>query len=497
MATTLLEMRGITKRFPGVKALDGFSFDLRAGEVHALCGENGAGKSTLIKVLYGVYQPDEGEILIDGQQTVVRNVQKAVSLGIGVVFQELNVCMHLDIANNVFLGRAPNRYSIIDDHKMVDATRTILHDTIKMDVSPRRLVRTLSLAERQMVEIAKVVSRKSRIIVFDEPTSSLTEKETKHLFEIIRRLKEEGVGVIYISHRLEELSQIADRVTVMRDGQHIKTLDYCDVTNEQLVALMVGRTMKEQYPVYRRKIGKVIFSADDIHYKMGRHIDRIEVRQGEIVGLSGLVGSGRTESMRVLFGADKGSVGLITIGGKRFRKFRSQKEAIEHGFLYMTEDRKKEGLLHNLNVEENINISSLRKISRHRVVSQKLANMNALRYITELAIKTPGLFQRVQFLSGGNQQKLILAKWMSCDMKVLVFDEPTRGIDVGAKYEIYRLMNELSDKGVAIIMISSDLSEIIGMSDRVYVYNNGSIRGELIGAEIEPEKIMAYATGIK
>lgn len=497
MTATLLEMRNITKLFPGVRALDHFSFDLNAGEVHALCGENGAGKSTLIKILYGVYQPEEGDIFIDGQKTVIQNAMQAVDKGIGVVFQELNVCMHLDIANNVFLGRPINKKGLINDKVMAEETRRILHETIRMDLDPQRLVRTLSIAERQMVEIAKVVSRKSRIIVFDEPTSSLTEQETKHLFEIIRKLKSEGVGIIYISHRLEELSHIADRVTIMRDGQHIRTMDYSDVTNEQLVSLMVGREMKEQFPTYKRKIGEVVFSVDGISYQHNRHIDHLEVRRGEIVGLSGLVGSGRTESMRVLYGADKGDVERLRIGDQEYKRFTSQSAAIAHGFLYMTEDRKKEGLMHSLTVEENINISSLKKISHHTIIQQQLARKNAERFIQELAIKTPGIHQRAQFLSGGNQQKLILAKWMSCDMKVLVFDEPTRGIDVGAKYEIYRLMNQLSDAGIAIIMISSDLPEIIGMSDRVYVYHDGEVRAELRGEEIEAETIMAYATGIK
>lgn len=497
MSDKLLEMRGITKLFPGVKALDDFSLDLYKGEVHALCGENGAGKSTLIKILYGIYQPEKGEIFIDGKKVIVHDAKHAVELGIGVVFQELNVCMHLDVANNVFLGRPIEKHGIIKDADMADATKKILHDTIGMDIEPTRLVRTLSIAERQMVEIAKVVSRKSRIIIFDEPTSSLTEKETRHLMEIIKHLKAEGVGIIYISHRLEELAQIADRITIMRDGKHIKTMDYHDVTNEELISLMVGREMKEQFPIYRRTIGSEVFSADDITYRQTDHIDHIDVRKGEIVGLSGLVGSGRTESMRVLFGADRGSIGHMSINGKSCRKFRTQTDAIAHGFVYMTEDRKKEGLMLSLSVEENINIASLKKLSRMGVMNSQRATANAKKYISDLAIKTPNILKRAQFLSGGNQQKLILAKWMSCDMKVLVFDEPTRGIDVGAKYEIYKLMNELSDRGIGIIMISSDLPEIIGMSDRVYVYHEGTIRAELTGEDINPENIMSYATGIR
>lgn len=490
-------MRGITKLFPGVHALDKFSFDVRAGEVHALVGENGAGKSTLMKILYGVYSPDEGEILINGKKVKIKNAAEALKLGIGEVFQELNTCTQLDVANNIFIGNLKTKFGIVDDRYIRNETRNILKNTVGLKIEPTRLVRDLSVAERQMLEIGKVLSRGGRMIVFDEPTTSLTDNEIQHLFDIILKLKAEGMGIVYISHRLEELSAIADRVTVMRDGKHVRTMDYKDMTNEELVNLMIGREMTEQFPAYRRKIGDVVFRAQGIRGRQNVNIADISVRKGEIVGLAGLVGSGRTESMRAIFGADKAKVDEVSICGEKVRPFRNVYEAIDKGFLYMTEDRKVDGLALSLNIEKNINIASLALLSKGGVVNGKKAEGNAQKYTSSLQIKTPGIHQVAQFLSGGNQQKVILAKWMSCDPKVLVFDEPTKGIDVGAKYEIYKLMNALSDKGVGIILISSDLTEIIGMSDRVLVYRQGSVVAELESSEIEAANIMQYATGVR
>lgn len=491
-----LEMKGITKQFPGVRALDNFSFDVRAGEVHALAGENGAGKSTLMKILYGVYRPEQGEIFIDGKKVEIGSASEASKLGIGVVFQELNICPHLDVANNVFLGRMKSRWNVIDDRTAIEETKKVLSDTIRLDVDPTRLVRTLSIAEQQMVEIAKVVSRDSRIIVFDEPTSSLTDNEIVHLFEIIRNLKKQGVGIVYISHRLEELDQIADRVTVMRDGKHVKTMNYSDVSKEELVHLMVNREMKEQFPDYQRKIGEVIFSVDGIRRDDKLDVEHLDVRRGEIIGLAGLVGAGRTEAMKAVFGCYPANIRKICINGKEMKKFRSPREAINAGFVYITEDRKKEGLALGLSVEENINMAVISKVAKYGVVNEKKADQNADDYVSRLAIKTPGIFQKAQFLSGGNQQKVILAKWLLSDMKILVFDEPTRGIDVGAKYDIYEIMNQLSDLGIGIIMISSELPEIIGMSDRVFVFRQGKAVAELKDENINADTIMQYATGV-
>ncbi|MDR1611508.1 MAG: sugar ABC transporter ATP-binding protein [Planctomycetota bacterium] len=496
MEQPLLRLEGITKRFPGVKALDDLSLELRAGEVHALLGENGAGKSTLIKVLYGVYRPDAGIIRIDGRQVQVEDAQHATRLGIGVVFQELNICTHLDVANNIFLGRPKNTLGVIDDGWMRREAGRILTDTIKLDIDPGRLTKHLSIAEQQMVEIAKVVSRGCRIIVFDEPTSSLTENEIEHLFEIILDLKKQGVGIIYISHRLEELPRIADRVTVLRDGRHVRTMAYKDTSNDELISLMVGRELTNKYPRYKRKIGDVIFEVKNLRYRNRLDIGSLAVRAGEIVGLAGLVGAGRTESMRALFGADPADAKEAVLFGKTMR-FQTPGEAIDEGFVYMTENRKLFGLCLTLDVESNINLASLKQLSSTAVMNERKAADNAESFRSRLAIKTPSIRTKARNLSGGNQQKVILAKWMSRKAKVLVFDEPTRGIDVGAKYEIYKLMNELSDQGIGIIMISSELPEILGMSDRVAVYREGRIVAILDIAQADSALILQYATGVK
>lgn len=490
----LLEMKHITKRFSGVVALKDFSLDVRAGEVHALVGENGAGKSTLIKILYGVYQPDEGSILIDGEEALVKDAADALSQGIGVVFQELNVCPHLDVANNIFLGRIKNRFGVIDDKWAVEETRRILRDTVKLDVAPETLMKNLSIADQQMVEIAKVVSKGCRIVVFDEPTSSLTENEIKYLFDIIRKLKDRGVCIIYISHRLEELAEIADRVTVLRDGQHVKTMDYKDTDTDTIISLMVGREIADIYPKYHRNVGKVIFEANHVRQGKKLDVDHVEVRHGEILGIAGLVGAGRTETMRALFGADPADEKQIMLDGKEYQ-FNNPSQAIEAGFIYMTENRKHDGAALGLDVEANITLASLKNFSRVGVMDDRKATKNASNFCEKLNIRTSSLEQLVRNLSGGNQQKVILARWLTHRAKVLVLDEPTRGIDVGAKYEIYNLMNKLSDEGMGIIMISSDLPEVLGMSDRVMVFRDGRVAATLDISEATSEMVMKYATG--
>ncbi len=497
MSNVLLEMKDITKTFPGVHALDHFSFNLCAGEVHALVGENGAGKSTLMKILYGVYAPDEGEIFIEGQKVAIKSPSEALQLGIGEVFQELNVCMQMDVTNNIFIGNLKTKKHLVDDKTLRKEAEKILQDTVGLYVDPTLPVRSLSIAEQQMVEIAKVISRGGKVIVFDEPTTSLTKEETNHLYKIIEKLKKQGMGIVYITHRFEELEILADRVTVMRDGKFIRTMNYADTTNEELVNLMVGREMTEKYPDYKRKIGEVVLHAKGIKNKSGINVDEIVVHKGEIVGMAGLVGAGRTESMRILIGADKGKIDELTLFDKQVKQFKNVHSSIENGVVYMTEDRKADGLALSLNVEKNISIASLKKLSRMGLVSEKKAEENANTYVEKLQIKISGLEQQTKLLSGGNQQKVILAKWMSCNPRILIFDEPTKGIDVGAKFEIYKLMNQLSDAGLGIILISSDLSEVIGMSDRVYVYREGHTVGELSHAEIEASNIMQYATGIK
>ncbi len=490
----LLEMRNISKSFPGVKALDGFSIDLKAGEVHALVGENGAGKSTLIKTLYGIYQPDGGEIVIDGVPTKINGPADALSKGIGVVFQELSVCPHLDIANNIFLGCIKNKRGVIDDRFAHEEAARLMEEAVGLRIPPDTPMKDLSIADQQMVEITKVTSKGCKIVVFDEPTSSLTENEIARLFKIIFALKKKGVGIIYISHRLEELPVIADRITVMRDGTHVKTMDYKDTNDNEIISLMVGRELSNIYPTYKRTIGEVVFEADNI--RQGRKLDvkHLDVKKGEILGIAGLVGAGRTEALRALFGADEAEEKHVKLNGKEYN-FKNPAEAIAAGFVYMTENRKFDGAALGLSVEENITMASLRKFSKSGRMQEAKTKSNAEEYCKKLNIRTPSIEQKVMNLSGGNQQKVIIGKWLTRTAKVMVFDEPTRGIDVGAKYEIYSLMNKLSDQGIAIIMISSDLPEILGMSDRIAVFKDGRVTKVLDRKDADSEIIMKYATG--
>ena len=490
----LLEMRNISKSFPGVKALNGFSIDLKAGEVHALVGENGAGKSTLIKTLYGIHQPDGGEIVIDGVPTKINGPADALSKGIGVVFQELSVCPHLDIANNIFLGCIKNKHGVIDDRFAHEEAARLMEEAVGLRIPSDTPMKDLSIADQQMVEITKVTSKGCRIVVFDEPTSSLTENEIERLFKIIFALKKKGVGIIYISHRLEELPVIADRITVMRDGTRVKTMDYKDTNDNEIISLMVGRELSNIYPTYKRTIGEVVFEADNIRQGTKLDVKHLDVRKGEILGIAGLVGAGRTETLRALFGADDADEKHVKIEGKEYT-FNNPSEAIAAGFVYMTENRKFDGAALGLSVAENITMASLRKFSKRGRMQEAKAKSNAQEYCKKLNIRTPSIDQKVMNLSGGNQQKVIIGKWLTRTAKVMVFDEPTRGIDVGAKYEIYSLMNDLSDQGIAIIMISSDLPEILGMSDRVAVFKDGRVTAVLDRKDADSEIIMKYATG--
>lgn len=489
----LLTMKGISKSFPGVKALNGLNFDLRAGEVHALIGENGAGKSTLMKILYGVYKPDSGEICVEGKKVEIHNASEAMSMGISIVFQEQELCPHLDVANNIFLGRLIQRRGVIQGKELYHKTKELL-EANNINLNPKSLIKDLSVAERQMVEIMRAISRNAKILIFDEPTASLTEGETKHLFEIIQMLKNRGTGIIYISHRMEELDEIADRVTVVRDGEHIITEDYKNVTIDQLITHMVGRALTAKFPEYNRKIGEIVFEAKNVRMGKKVNLDYLNVRKGEILGLAGLVGAGRSETMRAICGIDKAVSAEVKLEGKELR-IRKPREAIEAGLIYMTEDRKEEGLALTLDIETNLNIASMEKVSKHGVINHKESIRSAKAMVDRLSIKTPGLWQLAKNLSGGNQQKVILGKWLNKGAKVLIFDEPTRGIDVGAKFEIYNFMNMLSDNGVAIIMISSELPEILGMSDRVLVFHNGGVSAELEKDRMDSETIMSYATG--
>ncbi len=494
----LLRMEGITKTFPGVKALDNVNLTLNAGEVHALLGENGAGKSTLMKVLNGVggYRPDSGKIYVRGKEVSIDSINDAQRLGIGIIFQEISLCPDLTVADNVFIGRQKSRFGFVNSKHVTAETQKIL-DRLGLDmIKPSDLVRTMSVAQTQMVEICKALSYNSDILVFDEPTAALAEKEIVILFKIIHELKAAGKGIIYISHRMEELSQIADRVTVLRDGCTIgESFDFNSTSMDEIIRRMVGRTLENKYPQYERKIGEKFFEINNLKNKRCdiRHFD---LRHGEIHGIAGLMGAGRTEMVRSIVGADPSESIEIILDGEKIR-IRSPKQAMERGIAYLTEDRKHEGLALNMNIEQNINMSSLDKISKCSFVNEQKARENAEEFVKKLGIKTPKLTQYARLLSGGNQQKVVIAKWLSHGAKVLIFDEPTRGIDVGAKYEIYKLMNELSDTGVGIIMISSELPELLGMSDRISFMHEGKLVGEMNARETNQEEVLSYIAGIR
>lgn len=493
MSEELFRMEGISKSFPGVKALDKVSFSVNKGEVHGLVGENGAGKSTLMKIMSGVYQADEGKIFIDGEEVVIGNVNKAQELGVSIIFQELNLCPHLTVADNIYIGRPPKKGLLVDDKQMHKDAQKVL-DGLGIKLSSYAVVSTLSVAQQQMVEIAKAISRNSRILVLDEPTAALTDKEIAQLFDIIRNLQKKQVGMVYISHRMEELEQICERVTIIRDGQYIGTHRYKDITVDQLVNMIVGRPLEDKYPKYKRKIGDVLFEAKNIRRKDIVNVDHLNVRKGEILGIAGLMGSGRTEIARCIFGADKADSKELYMDGQAIT-VKNPGQAIAHGIGYATEDRKFDGLALDLDVQYNTNMAHLRKLSKFGFINDKEAKRNAQYYKDLLRTKTPSLRQSAGNLSGGNQQKIVLSKWLCNDVKLLIVDEPTRGIDVGAKFEVYELFNRLSDQGVAIIMISSELPEILGMCDRILVVHEGTINAELDAKKTTQEEILYYAAG--
>ena len=491
----VLEMRDIIKTYPGVTALSGVSFDVLPGEVHALVGENGAGKSTLMKILAGADTKDSGHIILQGSEAHISSPQEAMRLGISIVYQEFNLVPYMNAAENIYLGREPASAipGVIDFGKMYrDAEAVIQELGVAIDV--RAPMNQLSVAQQQMVEIAKATSRRSRIIAMDEPSATLTEHELADLFALIKRLKAEGVSIIYISHRLEEVFEIADRVTVFRDGALVATKSVADTDREDIIRMMVGRELKDKIP-------KVVAEVGDVALEL-KHLSRtgvlkdinLQVRRGEVLGIAGLVGAGRTEVARAMFGADPIDSGQIIVDGKAV-KIRSPRHAISLGIGLVTEDRKALGLVLGMAVRENISLANLGVLSRLGFVNRRKEREVAKKYVEDVLIKTPSIEQAVQNLSGGNQQKVVLAKWLFTESRVLIFDEPTRGIDVGAKTEIYQLMNRLAENGVAIIMISSELPEILGMSDRILVMHEGEIAGELSREEATQEQIMHLATG--
>ncbi|EGO4356754.1 TPA: sugar ABC transporter ATP-binding protein [Escherichia coli] len=496
MSETFLQMKHITKRFPGVLALNDVQFSLRRGEVHALLGENGAGKSTLMKILSGVYQPDEGEIIFEDKPVSFSDPLSAQNVGITIIHQEFNLFPELTVEENIFIGREfckKNRWRL-DEKQQRQATIEILQK-LNLTIKPDTLVADLTVAQQQMVEIAKAISVNARILIMDEPTAALTETEIESLFRVTRLLKEQGTGIVYISHRLEELALIADRATVMRDGQYISTVDYECVKISDLIAMMVGRDLGNIYP--RREAIQQrmpVLEVNGLTRKGVLNDINFTLYRGEVLGFAGLMGAGRTELARAIFGADSIDSGTLKLNGKE-TVIKDISDAIQQGISYLTEDRKKEGLALNLSVERNIMLGNYPEYSdRFGNVDSRRCQQTSEEQVKALRIKTPNLEQAALNLSGGNQQKIIIARWVCKDTDILIFDEPTRGIDVGAKLEIYELMNRLVAKGKSIIMISSELPEVLGMCDRILVMRSGRITGELSANEATQEKIMQYAT---
>ena len=496
MSETFLQMNHITKRFPGVLALSNVNFTLRKGEVHALLGENGAGKSTLMKILSGVYQPDEGDIIFEGKPVSFSDPLSAQNAGITIIHQEFNLFPELTVEENIFLGRefCKNNRWRLDEKEQRQAATEILQK-LNLNISPETLVSDLTVAQQQMVEIAKAISVNAKILIMDEPTAALTETEIESLFQVTRLLKAQGTGIVYISHRLEELALIADRATVMRDGQYIDTVDYETVKISELIAMMVGRELGNIYPRREaRTHQEPVLEVNGLTRKGVLNNIDFTLNRGEILGFAGLMGAGRTELARAIFGADPIDSGTIKLNGKTI-VIKGISDAIAQGISYLTEDRKKEGLALNLSVERNIMLGNYPEYAdRFGHVDSKRCQQTSEEQVRTLRIKTPHLEQAALNLSGGNQQKIIIARWVCKDTDILIFDEPTRGIDVGAKLEIYELMNRLVAKGKSIIMISSELPEVLGMCDRILVMRSGRITGELTADNATQEKIMQYAT---
>lgn len=495
----IVQMDGITVQFPGVLALDKVHFDARPGEVHVLLGENGAGKSTIMKVLAGVNTNYEGRILYKGKEIVARSVDEQRARGVSIIFQEMNLLKNLTVAENMFLGRQPTTRTGSVDWKSMNQQARELLDSINSDISEKALVSTLSVGQMQMVEIAKALSFKCDIIIMDEPTSALTEKEVDALFHIIRKLKNEGVAIVYISHRLEEIMKIGDRLTIFRDGKYIDTVYIKDITIDQMVAMMVGRELTDYYPKVEVAPGEILLEVN--HLSQGGTLKDLSfyARAGEITGFYGLMGAGRTELMRAIFGADPYDSGEIKVKGQSVH-IKSCEQAKKLGLALLTEDRKNQGLILEFDLNQNISLANMDtamspfgfNAAKESANNQKLAN--------SMNVKTPSLKQKAKNLSGGNQQKVVICKWLNTDADIVIFDEPTRGIDVGAKAEIYKIMNGMKQQGKAVVVVSSELAECMGISDRIYVMHEGEMTGLIEGEDmksITEELVVGYATGAK
>ena len=490
----LLKMVDITKTFPGVKALDKVGLEVQAGTVHALMGENGAGKSTLMKCLFGIYSKDGGHIYLEGREVNFKSSKEALENGVAMVHQELNQALKRSVMDNIWLGRYPTVAGIaVNERKMYKDTMAVFQE-LGIDVDPHRIMSTMPVSQRQMVEIAKAVSYNSKVIVFDEPTSSLTEEEVEHLFRIINMLKERGVAIIYISHKMAEIKRISDYITVMRDGKWIATEPAASLEMADIIRLMVGRELTNQFPPKTNTPGEVYLKVEGITgmYNQLRDVS-FEARRGEIVGLAGLDSSGRTETLESIFGIRTRKEGIVTLGGKRCLN-RNAGESIKNGFALLTEERRATGIFGVLNIRHNTVISSLKRHKRLGLyLSEKSQREDTQHYIDALRTKTPSQETKIRSLSGGNQQKVIIGRWLLTEPEVLLLDEPTRGIDVGAKYEIYQLILDLANKGKTVIMVSSEMPELLGVCDRIVVMSGGRVAGEVDAATATQEQIMTLA----
>lgn len=489
----ILELKHISKYYPGVTALDDVSLSVRRGEIHALIGENGAGKSTLIKTCSGAIEPSKGEIVISGNFFKSMTPKLAEENGIGVIYQEFNLVGDLTVAENIFLGRSIRRGLVVDFDAMKKKSREIL-DSLRINISPSTMVKDLTVGYQQMVEIAKAMSQNAQVLIMDEPSAPLTNAEVENMFAVVDLLKSQGVTIIYISHRLEEVFRLSDRITVLRDGQYVTTLQTKETTENELIKYMVGRELNEVYPARKPSCiqKEIIFEAENVCGNGDKNIS-LKIHKGEVLGLGGLIGAGRTEFAEMVFGAEKKVSGRFLYKGKEINPV-SPKEAINIGIGLVPEDRKAKGALLGMSIQENINMPIYHRNAKCSVIDKKKAKEIAKSYKEEISIKTPSLEQKVKNLSGGNQQKVILAKWLAAESELLIFDEPTRGIDIGAKQEIYTLINTLVENGKAVLMISSEMEELMGMSDRIMILSEGSVSGEIMKSEFSQETIMRYAS---